>query len=107
MNPKYPVYIPSKGRWEARLTVKALERISIPYHVVIEEQEYNSYASVINPDRILVLPFRDRGLIASRCWIMERSIEQGDKRHWQIDDNIRDFYRLHKNTKRLFNPPTL
>jgi len=99
MNPKYPVYIPSKGRWESRLTVKALEKIEVPYHIVIEEQEYDQYASVIDPAKILVLPFQDQGLIASRCWIMEHSIEQGAARHWQIDDNIREFYRLHKNIK--------
>lgn len=99
MNPKYPVYIPSKGRWESRLTSKALERIGIPYHIVIESQEYEQYASVIDPRKILVLPFSNRGLIASRCWIMEHSIERGAARHWQLDDNIRDFYRLTDNIK--------
>lgn len=99
MNPKYPVYIPSKGRWESRLTIKALEKIKVPYHIVIEEQEYGQYASIIDPDKILVLPFRDQGLIAARCWIMEHSIELGAERHWQLDDNIREFYRLHQNIK--------
>lgn len=99
MNPKYPVYIPSKGRWESRLTAKALEEMKVPYHIVIEEQEYNNYAAVIDPQKILVLPFRDRGLIASRCWIMEHSIAQGAERHWQIDDNIAWFARLHQNKK--------
>ena len=28
MNPKYPVYIISKGRWESRLTSKALEKMN-------------------------------------------------------------------------------
>ena len=99
MNPKYPVYIPSKGRWESRLTSKALEKIGVPYHIVIESQEYEKYASVIDPAKILVLPFSNRGLIASRCWIMEHSIEQGAARHWQLDDNIREFYRLTDNIK--------
>lgn len=100
MNPRYPIYIPSKGRWESRLTVKALEKIGVPYSVVIEPQEYEQYAAVIDPAKILVLPFSDRGLIASRCWIMEHSIAAGAARHWQIDDNVRGFYRLHKNLKR-------
>lgn len=99
MNPKYPVYIPSKGRWESRLTMKALERINVPYHVVIEKEEYEKYSAVIDPAKILVLPFSNQGLIASRCWIMEHSIERGYARHWQIDDNIREFYRLNKNIK--------
>lgn len=99
MNPKYPVYVPSKGRWDSRLTVKALERAKVPYRVVIEQEEYDNYASVIDPSKILVLPFSNRGLIASRCWIMEHSINEGHARHWQIDDNIRDFYRLTGNIK--------
>ena len=99
MNPKYPIYIPSKGRWESRLTMKALDRINVPYQVVTEQEEYDKYATVIDPAKILVLPFSNQGLIASRCWIMEQSIANGDERHWQIDDNIREFYRLHKNIK--------
>jgi hypothetical protein len=99
MNPNYPIYIPSKGRWESRLTVKALERINVPYHIVIEPQEYEQYAKVIDPAKILVLPFSNRGLIASRCWIMEHSIANGMAWHWQLDDNIRDFFRLHNNIK--------
>ena len=33
MNPKYPVYIISKGRWERRLTSKALEKMDVPYRI--------------------------------------------------------------------------
>lgn len=107
MNPKYPVYIPSKGRWQLHHTVKALERINVPYHVVIEQEEYDKYAAVVDSEKILVLPFSDRGLIASRCWIMEHSIENGAEKHWQIDDNIRDFYRLNKNIKHRVTSGTI
>ena len=99
MNPKYPIYIPSKGRWESRLTMKALDEIGVPYYVVIEKQEFENYAAVIDPSRILILPFRNRGLIAARCWIMEHSIKNGDIRHWQIDDNIKAFRRFHRNRR--------
>lgn len=61
MNPKYPVYVISKGRWESRLTSKALEERAIPYHIVIEPQEFDCYATVINPEKILVLPFSNLG----------------------------------------------
>ena len=83
MNPEYPIYIISKGRWESRLTSKALERMKVPYHIVIEPQEFEQYAQVIDRRKILTLPF---------CNL-------GEKRHWILDDNIRDFYRLHKNKK--------
>jgi hypothetical protein len=39
MTPQYPVYVISKSRWESRLTVKALEKMGVPYHIVIEPQE--------------------------------------------------------------------
>ena len=101
MNPRYPVYIISKGRHESRHTSKALEQKNIPYHIVIEPQEYDQYAAVINPEKIKVLPFSNlgQGSIPARNWVWEDSITRGFKRHWILDDNIRDFYRLNKNIK--------
>lgn len=101
MNPKYPVYVISKGRWKLRLTSKALEARNIPYHIVIEPQEYDNYAAVIDPEKIYILPFSNlgQGSIPARNWVWEHSIEQGNERHWILDDNIREFMRLHKNIK--------
>jgi len=101
MNPEYPVYVISKGRWDSRLTVNALIDKHIPFNVVVEPQEFDNYAEVINKDNILVLPFRDlgQGSIPVRNWVWEHSIKLGVERHWILDDNIRDFYRLHKNVK--------
>ena len=50
VTPRYPIYVISKSRWESRLTVKALEWIRVPYHVVIEPQEYEQYAAVVDPN---------------------------------------------------------
>jgi hypothetical protein len=101
MNPRYPVYIISKGRHESRLTVKSLEEIGVPYRIVVEPQEYDLYASVINPDNILVLPFSNlgRGSIPARNWVWEHSIEEGHERHWILDDNIRHFYRMNRGER--------
>ena len=101
MNPKYPVYVISKGRWESRLTVKALEKRGIPYHIVIESQEFAQYASVIDKAKILVLPFSNlgQGSIPARNWVWEHSLEAGAERHWILDDNLRSFGRLHRNQK--------
>lgn len=101
MNPKYPIYIISKGRWESRLTSKALERMGVPYKIVVEPQEYDNYASVIDPEKILVLPFSNlgQGGIPARNWVWEHSIQQGAERHWILDDNIRAFYRLNRNRR--------
>lgn len=101
MNPRYPIYVISKGRWDSRLTVRALQKRNIPYRVVIEPQEYNEYAAVIDPARLLVLPFSNlgQGSIPARNWVWEHSLAEGHVRHWILDDNIRDFYRLHQNIK--------
>lgn len=101
MNPKYPVYIVSKGRWQTRLTSKALEKMNVPYSMVIEPQEYNEYAAVINPEKILVLPFSNlgEGSTPARNWIWQHSIDNGFERHWILDDNIEAFNRLNRNMK--------
>ena len=101
MNPEYPVYIISKGRWESRLTSKALEKRDVPYHIVVEPQELDDYAAAIDRDKILVLPFSNlgQGSIPARNWVWEHSVGIGAERHWILDDNIRDFYRLAGNVK--------
>lgn len=100
MNPQYPIYIPSKGRAESNLTAQALNKLGVPYRVVVEPQEFDAYARVLGADKLLVLPFSNRGsVVPARNWIWERSKSQGDPWHWQIDDNIEGFYRLHRNLK--------
>jgi hypothetical protein len=99
MMPRYPIYIISKGRWESRLTSKALDRMGVPYHIVIEPQEYDLYAAVIDPAKIFVLPFSNlgQGSIPARNWVWEHSLSIGAERHWIMDDNIYTFYRLNRN----------
>lgn len=108
MNPNYPVYIISKGRWETRLTSKALERIGVPYQIVIEPQELDQYSSVIDPQKILVLPFSNlgQGGIPARNWVWEHSISMGEDRHWILDDNIKCFRRWYKNKRIVVNDGT-
>lgn len=99
MNPRHPIYIISKGRWEARLTVKALDGMNTPYRIVIEPQEYPQYSRVINPAKILQLPFSNlgKGSIPARNWVWEHSRSAGAEWHWILDDNIRGFYRYNRN----------
>jgi len=101
MNPKYPVYIISKGRWESRLTSKSLEKMNVPYHIVVEPQEYSNYAEVIDPAKILILPFSNlgQGSIPARNWVWDHAIKSGAERHWILDDNIDGFYRFNLNLK--------
>jgi len=103
MNPKYPVYIPSLGRWESRLTSKALDRLGVPYRVAVEPKEYDNYNNVIHADKLLKLPDnfseQGKGSIPVRNWVWEHSIKEGYDRHWLIDDNIVNFYRLNLNRR--------
>jgi len=100
-NPNYPVYIVSKGRADTRLTSRSLERMNVPYFIAVEPQEYEQYAAVINPNKIITLPFSNHGKgpgpARNFCW--DHSISLGAKKHWVLDDNISDFYRLHNNER--------
>lgn len=101
MNPEYPVYVISKGRWDTRLTNKALMARGVPHRVVIEPQEFDQYASVIDPKKLLVLPFSNlgQGSIPARNWVWEHAISEGHTRHWILDDNIKAFFRFNHNLK--------
>ena len=52
LQPKYPIYIISKGRADTRLTSKTLEELNVPYRIVIEESEFDDYAAHINPKKM-------------------------------------------------------
>lgn len=114
MNPKYPIYIVSKGRWKSRLTSKALEYMNVPYYLVCEKQEYNEYANVIDKDKLLILPqqylneydtFWERaddnktGPGAARNFAWDHSIKNGHEWHWVMDDNLDAFHRMNRNEK--------
>ena len=99
MNPRYPVYIPTKGRYESRLTIKALTRIGVPFQAVVEPQEYDSYAAVVDEKNLIRLPFSNRGLVATRNWIWDHARDSETPRFWTIDDNIKAFYRWNRNLK--------
>lgn len=114
MNPVFPIYIVSKGRWESRLTSKALESMNVPYKIIIEEQESDHYSKVIDSKKILFLPkkyqdeydtFDDLGYSKSkgpgpaRNFAWDHSVLSGFKWHWVMDDNLDAFHRLNRNIK--------
>jgi len=101
VNPRYPIYVISKGRWNSRYTVKALIARNIPHRVVIEPQERDQYAVVIDPATLLVLPFSNlgQGSIPARNWVWKHSVTEGHARHWILDDNIKGFMRYNQNQR--------
>ena len=106
-NPQYPLYIPSKGRADSMLTSRSLTRMKVPHYIVIEPQDLESYTEALQKFNLkdyatlLVLPFSNLGLgsYPARNWLWDHSKENGFKRHWCIDDNITDFYRLNENQR--------
>lgn len=112
--PQFPIYIVSRGRHESRLTARALEAMGTPFFIVVEEQEFEAYASVIDRAKVLVLDkayqreydtFDDLGDAKSkgpgpaRNFVWDHAIASGALWHWVMDDNIKRFYRLNHNLK--------
>jgi hypothetical protein len=88
--PRHPVYVISKGRADACLTSRFLQRDGVEHRVVIEPQEHDLYAATVGAERLLVLPFANLGLgsIPARNWVWEHALGAGAERHWILDDNI-------------------
>lgn len=101
MNPRFPVYIISKGRWKRRQTVRTMETMGVPYKIVVEPSEYEKYADVISPDNILVLPSDfselNQGSVPARNWVWNHAVLQHSKWHWILDDNIESVNRFEHN----------
>jgi hypothetical protein len=117
MNPQWPIYIVSKGRWsdENRRTSQALEFMKVPHNIVVESQEYDLYVKQVGPlVRILILPdnykpdyelcddlalTKSTGPGPARNFAWDHSISEGHAWHWVMDDNINNFLRLTHNLK--------
>jgi len=101
MNPRYPVYVISKGRPHINGTAYHLDKIGVPYKLVIEPQEEDIYAERFGREKLLLTPFSNlgQGSIPVRNFVWEHSIQNGDKRHWILDDNIWGFFRLNRNRR--------
>ena len=105
--PKYPVYIVSKGRSDTMLTSRTFAKMQMHHYIIIEPQDHEKYTEAlekfnINPyATLLVAPFSNHGDGPGRArnWAWDHSITLGAKRHWVFDDNIKDFYRLHRGAR--------
>lgn len=97
MLPRYPVYVPSKGRHRdgQALTVRALARDHVPFRLVVVAEEEDLYRRhVSHRDQLIVLPETVTNLLETRNWIRDHAEAEGHERHWQLDDNMSNFYRL-------------
>ena len=111
-----PLYIPTKGRADSRLTSKALDAMGISHFLVVEPQEVDTYRRAAAGTTATVLPLDlsyksryelcdDLGLTKStgpgpaRNFAWNHSIANGHAWHWVMDDNIKSFRRLHNGAK--------
>jgi hypothetical protein len=113
MIPKYPVYVITYKRWDSRITERALEEMKVPYYLIVDKPDIEKYkAKASSYCTILELPesyrnnydtfWEKEGPLCSgpaRNFVWDHSVENGDERHWILDDNINGFARLWKNTK--------
>jgi hypothetical protein len=101
MNPKYPIYIISKGRPTRCLTARELSEMKVPFCLVVEPQEANAYRSAWPRATLIETPFSNlgQGSIPVRNYVWELAKSSGVKRYWILDDNIEGFHRLHQNNK--------
>ena len=103
MNPRFPIYVITKGRWDRRQTSKTLESMGVPYFIVVEPSEFKQYENYIAKEKILTLPsnFSDqgKGSIPVRNWVWGHSSENGHLWHWILDDNIESIERFNHNMK--------
>jgi len=105
--PSYPMYIISKGRHETMHTSRTFAMMQLHHYIIIEPQDHDRYVEAlekfkINPYATLVVaPFSNHGDGPGRArnYAWDHSIALGAERHWVFDDNIKDFYRLHLNSR--------
>ena len=115
-SPKFPLYVPTKGRHMYMFTSKALTTMGVHHYLVVEPQEVDDYQNSVDRLNLLatVLPMDmtfketyelcdDFGLTKStgpgpaRNFAWEHSISSGYDYHWVMDDNINWFFRYNEN----------
>jgi len=107
INPEHPVYIVSKGRADSMITSKSLSRMKVPHYIIIEPQDEEPYEKALDTFNIrdyvtlIVAPFSNHGDGPGRArnYAWDHAISIGAEKHWVLDDNISDFYRLNRNKR--------
>lgn len=112
--PRFPLYIPSKSRAGSALTPRLLDRLGVPYRIIVEEQQRENYEQHFPPEKLLTLDphfqetyetcddlgaSKSLGPGPARNFAWAHALSEGHNWHWVMDDNIRYFIRFHKNVK--------
>jgi hypothetical protein len=81
--------------------------MKVPHYITIEPQEQEDYEKALDNFNLrdyvtlLIAPFSNHGDGPGRArnWCWDHAISINAEKHWVLDDNITDFYRLHKNKR--------
>lgn len=121
--PKYPLFIVSKGRASIEGTAKYLLWMGVKlFFLIVEEQEYAEYNKYFDAEHLLVLPkeYQEKyetvdpegdakglpvGSGAARNFAWDTSIKMGYEKHWVMDDNIFGFFRFNDNLQIKMKTP--
>lgn len=120
IDPQFPLYIVSKGRSQYMMTSKALSKIGVRHHIVVEPQEVEQYEAAVAKLGLLatILPLdmsykttyelldgegmkKSTGPGPARNFAWAHSKSLGAAWHWVMDDNIMCFRRLHNNQRNM------
>jgi hypothetical protein len=114
--PKYPIYVISKGRYEKCLTADYLIKMNVDFKIIVEKQELELYAQYYGMDRLIELdmsfkdaydtyipnfdPNKSKGSGPARnfVWWHAKNVVKSDW-HWIMDDNILGFYYYTENQR--------
>ena len=121
--PKYPLFIVSKGRASIEGTAKYLLWMGVKlFFIIVEEQEYAEYNKYFDKEHLLILPkeYQQKyetvdpegdakglpvGSGAARNFAWDTSIKMGYAKHWVMDDNIFGFFRFNDNLQIKMKTP--
>lgn len=98
---QYPIYIPSKGRWDCCHTANSLIELDVTnFYIIVEEQELDRYSEYYDSSQLLMLPkkyfkeyeleptwqsYQSMGPGPARNFAWEHSIGLGYDWHWVMD----------------------
>ena len=100
----YPVYIPSRHRADKPITTKGFDQDNIPYRLLVEPHDYDSYRTRYRDEQLVQLPKDNQGIAYVRNYALEHAKAAGYDYFWMFDDDIRS-YQIRRGGKQHHTNP--
>jgi hypothetical protein len=88
------------------LTSKSLNRMNVKHRIIVEKHEENAYKEALDKfnlinANIITAPFSNHGDGPGRArnFAWDIALDEKSEKHWVLDCNIHDFYRLNRNQR--------